>query len=79
MLSCLLLQKGVKSMNVALFKYHAMKNGDTMRAVAKALHKTPTTISSYLNGKSDFSRAEIAKLRERWQLSNDDVMNIFFE
>lgn len=67
-------------MNTALFKYFAMRNGDTLKNVATALNKTPNTISGYLNGRAgDFSRGDIAKLRERWQLSNDDVMNIFFE
>lgn len=67
-------------MDVALFKYHVMKHGDTMRDVAQTLQVARVTITNKLYGHtgSDFTRADIAKLKSRWQLTNDQVAEIFF-
>lgn len=66
-------------MDIALFKYYAMKNGDSMTSVATCLEKSTATIAAYLHsGKVDFRRADIAKLKKRWNLTNDQVAEIFF-
>lgn len=66
-------------MDSALFKYYAAKNGDNMRSVATFLNRAPSTITTYLHGgKTDFSRSDIAKLKQRWQLTPEQVDKIFF-
>lgn len=66
-------------MDVLLFKYFAGKNSDTMRDVAKIIGVSTTTMSNKLAQKrGDFSRADIAKLKKRWQLTPEQVDKIFF-
>lgn len=66
-------------MDVALFKYHATKNGDTMRNIAAVLGKASQTLVNNLYGhRGDFTRADIAKLKSHWKLTNDQVAEIFF-
>ena len=66
-------------MNVNLFKYFAAQNGDKMKDIALALDKTEATISGNLHGKKgDFTRAEIALLKERWRLTDEQCIQIFF-
>lgn len=66
-------------MDVLLFKYFAGKNGDTMRDVAKAISVSVTTMSNRLTHKrGDFSRADIVTLKKRWNLTNDQVAEIFY-
>lgn len=66
-------------MDVALFKYYANKNGDTMRKIASVLGKANQTLANYLYGhRGDFSRADIATLKKRWNLTNDQVAEIFY-
>lgn len=67
-------------MDVALFKYYANKNGDTMRQIAKTLGMASQTLANYLYGhRGDFSRADIATLKKRWGLTNDQVAQVFFD
>lgn len=66
-------------MNIALFRYYAETNGDKMRDIAKSLNKSIATVSNNLNGrKGEFSRADISKLKKRWQLTPEQVDEIFF-
>lgn len=67
-------------MDIALFKYYAMKHGDTMRDIAQTLQVARVTMTNKLYGHtgSDFSRGDIAKLKSRWHLTNDQVAEIFF-
>lgn len=66
-------------MNKELFKYFQALNGDTGKSTAKALNIMPQTLSSRLNGsRGDFTRAEIAILKERWHLTDEQCSNIFF-
>ena len=65
--------------NVNLFKYFAAQNGDKMKDIALALGKTVATISGNLHGKKgDFTRSEIALLKERWLLTDEQCIQIFF-
>lgn len=67
-------------MNKELFKYYQALNGDSGSSTAKALHITPQTLSSRLNGKrGDFTRAEIALLKERWHLTGEQCADIFLK
>ena len=67
-------------MNKELFKYFQALNRDTGKSTAKALNITQTTLSSRLNEKrGDFTRAEIAILKERWHLTDEQCSNIFLK
>lgn len=67
-------------MNKELFKYYAAKNGDNMRSVAKALNLWPQTISARINGRyGKFSYEEIAILKQRWQLNDEQCADIFLQ
>lgn len=66
-------------MNVNLFKYFAAQNGDRMKDIASALGKSTATISGNLHGsRGDFTRAEIAILKQRWKLTDEQCSKIFF-
>ena len=66
-------------MDVALFKYYAAKHGDKMQEVAKCLRCSVATVSNRLNErKGEFSRRDIVKLKQRWQLTPEQVDEIFF-
>ena len=66
-------------MNRQLFKYYQSLNGDSGSSTAKVLRITPQTLSSRLTGKrGDFTSAEIALLKERWHLTDEQCADIFF-
>lgn len=67
-------------MNKELFKYYQALNGDNGNSTAKALHITPSTLSNRLRGKrGDFTRAEIALLKDRWRLTGEQCADIFLK
>ena len=61
-------------MNIALFKYYMAKNSETMSTLAAA-------VSNCVNGnnKSEFTRADIQTLKERWKLTPEQVDKVFFQ
>ena len=52
--------------------------GDTDARLAKVLKITPQTFSLKVNGKADFTVGEIKRIRERYQLTDEEVTDIFF-
>lgn len=64
--------------NKNLLKSKQVLNGDTDAELAAALGISPQTYSAKINGKVEFIAREIKDIRNRYQLSDDDVMNIFF-
>lgn len=68
-------------MNAALFKYYMSKNRETMSTLATALGKCKTTVSNCVNGNanSEFSRADIQTLKERWKLTPEQVDKVFLQ
>lgn len=66
-------------MDISLFKYYASKHGDRIIDIANCLGKTPAAVSGNLHGKKgDFTRKEIAILKNRWGLSDKETVDIFF-
>lgn len=53
-------------------------HGDTGRNLAKALGISQQAFSHKLNGKADFTQREIQLIKNRYELSPDEVDNIFF-
>lgn len=68
-------------MNAALFKYYMAKNRETMSTLATALGKCKVTVSNCVNGNnnSEFNRADIQVLKERWQLTPEQVDKVFLQ
>lgn len=69
-------------MDTLLFKWHMKKNEDTNEALAKALDIHPHTLylkSRESNDKQEFTQSEIQKIIGRYNLTSDEVINIFFK
>lgn len=59
-------------------KYHMAKKGYTIENLAKALDMNAATLSRKINGRSDFYRSEINEVKELLNLTDDEVIGIFF-
>lgn len=54
-------------------------HGDTNKALAEALGITSQSLSDKINERgTEFKQGEIAKIRDRYDLSADQVEQIFF-
>lgn len=65
-------------LNKALFRSKMALFGDTYESLATFLNLAMATISNKVNGNYPFNQIEIAKLKEHWNLTNDEVNEIFF-
>lgn len=65
-------------MNKAALKSKMALNNDTGILLSKALGITNTTLSDKMNEKSEFTRKEIKKIKERYKLNATEIDNIFF-
>lgn len=66
-------------MNKASLKAKMIINNDIGMTLAKALGISESTLSSKINGKAEFTRSEMAKIKERYQLSPEEIDDIFFK
>lgn len=66
-------------MNKNAFKSLIILKGDTQKDVADALGVTEQTIGDKLNGVSDFKQTEIKTLIDRYDLTPEQVNDIFFD
>ena len=67
-------------MNANELKAQIVRHGDTSKALAKALGIAESTLSCKLNGRRDqcFSQFEIQIIIDRYKLTADEIMLIFF-
>lgn len=65
-------------MNKLALKIKMIANNDTGKSLSKALGISNTTLSNKTNGKADFTRSEILKIKKRYSLSPEEVDSIFF-
>lgn len=65
-------------MNLNLLKFYMNENQDTIEALSKVLDIHYNTMSLKLNGKREFTQAEIKVIAERYQLTADQVVKVFF-
>ena len=65
--------------NVNLLKSAMAKVGDTafVECLIMLLDVSRSTASNKLNGKREFKQSEIAKIAERYNLSPEDIKQIF--
>ena len=67
-------------MNKALLKSKMALYSDTGRTLAEALEIAEPTFSAKLNGYNgaEFTQKEIAAIRERYKLTDEEIVAIFF-
>ena len=66
-------------MNGALLKSIMVLNGDTVRKLAEHLEISPQSVSDKINERgTEFKQGEIAMIKERYNLSAEQVEKIFF-
>lgn len=66
-------------MNGSLLKSIMVLHGDTVRALAGHLGITPQSVSDKINERgTEFRQGEIAMIKERYNLTADQVEAIFF-
>lgn len=65
-------------MNSNILKSKIKLNGDTQEELAEYLGITNSTLSFKINGKNDFLRAEIQLIKQRYNLTPQEIDQIFF-
>ena len=65
-------------MNSNELKAEMKRNNDTYEKLAEALDLQVSGVSERINGKVEFRRSEINIIRERYNLSPEDTIRIFF-
>ena len=65
-------------MNSLEMKVAMKRNEDTQEKLAEALGLQISGVSARINGRISFRASEIEKIRERYNLSNDELVKIFF-
>lgn len=65
-------------MNIALLKSKMVLRGDNQVKLANELGITETSLSYKFSGKTPFKSSEMEKIIQRYQLSADEIKEIFF-
>jgi len=67
-------------MNKNMFKSKMKLFGDTNATLAKAINISPQRLSAKINetGGAEFVQGEIEKIKDRYNLTPDEVNDIFF-
>ena len=65
-------------MNTSLFKMYMIKNHETQLSMAQFLGLPQSAISARINGKTDFRQSEIKMIKKRWNLTDQETVDIFF-
>lgn len=66
-------------MNTNELKAVMKRNDDTQEKLAKALCLNISGVNERINGRVEFRRSEINIIRQRYNLSAEDTMKIFFD
>ena len=66
-------------MNKALFKCHMSLNGDSVESLAEALNIHPVTLYDKINRVAPFKSPEMESIVRRWNLTGDEIKDIFFK
>ena len=65
-------------MNKNELKAEMLRHGDTNETLAEALGISKVSISKKLNARKDFKQTEIRLMKERYNLTGEDLIRIFF-
>lgn len=72
-------QSEIKNMpNINLLKSKMVLKGETQIELAKVLGITRPALNVKMNGKNDFKQSEIYIIAKRYELTNDELVEIFF-
>ena len=55
------------------------ESGLSQEAIAAALNISRVTLNEKINGRSDFKISEVKQLKEKLNLTNEQVYSIFFD
>ena len=66
-------------MNSAELKGAMARNNDTQERLAEVLELPVSGLNQRINGKIEFRRSEINKIRNRYSLSPEETISIFFD
>ena len=64
--------------NTQLLKSKMVLNNDDAKAISNAMSISTATYSAKLNNKKEFKTSEIEIIIDRYNLTSEEVMNIFF-
>ena len=74
------IEKGSDCVNSAKLRSIMVLHGDTNKDLAKHLGITEQSVSNKINENgTEFRQGEIAKIKEKYNLSADEVEDIFFD
>lgn len=65
-------------MNTTLFNTYKVKNKDTQTKLAEDMGLPQSALSARINGKTEFRQNEIYFFMKRWNLSDQETVDIFF-
>lgn len=65
-------------MNTAMLKAKMVLHGENATMLAKAMGIYRQTLSQKINGKTDFTQSEIAAIKQRYHLTQEEIDQIFF-
>lgn len=65
-------------MNTQALKAAMALHGDTLADLSRTIGTTPGTASLKCTGKSEFTQNEIQAIVKRYNLTDEQVVNIFF-
>lgn len=65
-------------LNANMLKSKMVLFGDTQQALANALNISRATLVSRLSNQSSFTQAEIYNIKLRYELSAEEIIDIFF-
>lgn len=65
-------------MNSNLLKSVIVRNGDTQEKLAEAMGLPTSALNMRINGRIEFRRNEINFIKHRYELSSEEIDNIFF-
>lgn len=65
-------------MNKNELRAEMARYGDSNQTLAKALNRSKTSFSEKLNGHADFTQSEIAFIMQRYSLTPERIVLIFF-
>ena len=65
-------------MNKPLMKSILAKHNDTQNSLAELLGLPQSAVSNRMNGKVDFKLSEITRIRNRYKLTAEETVDVFF-
>ena len=65
-------------MNTAALKSVIVRNNENQTNLAEILKLNISALNARINGKMDFRRSEINKIRKHYRLSPEETIEIFF-